>query len=136
MRVDPVIARLESLTQKPVRGSDGKHFDHLEITALLNVVRPGDYEFLAGIGNPGPFSPGAFTSENKKLSAGRHIWTVSIRAAKLRRGLKDGPVEIGPVHISSLEVGLMRYVDTSKIVLRSVFKSSEWMDASTNPSSP
>jgi hypothetical protein len=100
--VEPLVARIRSLSEKSVDADGNGTFDRLEVTAQLNVVVPGDYRMQLMIEAPGG-APGLLFDANATLRAGDQSLTARIPAERIRKRLKDGPWIIRPPQISRKE---------------------------------
>ena len=89
----PTVARFLSLNTNPVDTNGNGTFDRLDVTALLDVVAPGEYGMSFRIADRA--DTGSVVSDCRaKLKAGRGKIETSIPARKIRHELKNGPYRI------------------------------------------
>jgi hypothetical protein len=96
-RAQPVVATLVSISERAVDDNGNGLPDRLEITALLNVVKPGKYEIRFLISGPG--GEALMGTGEGTLAAGRQQLKASVPAERLRDALRDGPFIINNVQV-------------------------------------
>jgi hypothetical protein len=101
MRVKPVVAKFLSLDAKAVIAADSTKFDHLDISATLDVIEPGDYLAIFMLrGASGTRLQVGGVGAKARLEKGRQILTASVPSVRIWHELRDGPIEIANVQIS------------------------------------
>ena len=97
LNVSALVARFLSLKTNPVDADGNGKFDRLDITAMLDVFVPGDYDMNLELRDPA--SKGLLSHCKATLEAGRQQITMSIPARRMRSELKDGPYTISALRI-------------------------------------
>ena len=104
MIVNPIVARVVSLTATPVDVDGGGKFDRLDITAELDVLIPGDYVFGFSVKSNGrevlpKFGGNRPAGRRTTLSKGRHKLTTSFPGSYVWSRMGEGSFVIGDVWV-------------------------------------
>lgn len=123
--VQPVVARVISLDAGGVDvDGDGK-FDRLDVTAVLDVIIPGEFMFSACAADAMHRSVPVFATE--KLAAGRQKLTASISAGRIWNALRDGPLQVGISIIwKGGATGGVKVPGTEKIARSVAYQRDQW----------
>jgi len=98
--VYPIVARLVSLTARPVDEAGVGKFDRLDVTAELDVSYPGTYRMGLTFTSGGhTFRVYAAKSSPEKLARGLQSLTLSFRSHSLWSQLRDGPLVVGDLSL-------------------------------------
>ncbi len=124
--VEPVVATFVSLSERVVDDNGNGRPDRLEVTATLDVVRPGKYEMRFDVLGANPAGVGG--SGQAKLAAGRQKITASVAAKELFEQLKDGPYTITRIQLYRPEGNSFgNFVKTTNAVLTTgTYRREQW----------
>jgi len=127
LEVRPVVARLLSLSANAV-ATAGSQFDHLDVTANLDVIEPGEYWMVFQLRDrAGKALSGPGVSGKSTLQRGRQALTVPVPGGKVWSELGDGPIEVANVAISRINTFRSSFVRTDGASARTdIYKRSQW----------
>jgi len=130
MIVRPIAARFVGVTAKAVAPEGSSKFDHLEVTATLDVLIPGDYLMLFGVQDAAGtrLSTGG-RSGYVSLQAGRQQLRASVPSNEIWRQLRDGPLDISGVAINRTQKATLSWISvpTGNATVRTeAYRHDQW----------